>query len=151
MKKLITICGLLLFFGTMALAQGEYDEEIQKARRAHFEEALQLTSEESAKFWPLFDQYREEQKAIKDSYNANKRLELLSDEEVEAHILSTLEMEEKMLNLKKTYVKKMMAVMPVRKVALIQKTERQFKRALLEKVKERRQQRRNNRSKGDRN
>ena len=63
----------------------------------------------------------------------------MSDEQAKEFILKSLDQEEKLLDLKRQYVIKMMEVIPVRKVAMLNRTERQFKRTLLNNMKNNRQ------------
>ncbi len=145
MKKVFLGTALLLFFSLMANAQrgnmrAERQERIEAFKIAFFTEKLQLTPDESKAFWPLFNQFEDRQDALQEKYDLKgKRLELLSDEEIKGHIMNQLEMEDEMVKLRKDYIMKFMDVLPVRKVAMLQRINREFKKALLQEIRKRRQ------------
>lgn len=117
------------------------EERIEALRIAFFTEKLQLTPEESQNFWPLYNEYQDKEKSIRKTYRDDKSLELMSDAEAEKLIEDSFEMEEKMLSLRKEYYQKMRRLLPVRKVALLSRIERQFKERLLEEWRNRQQDR----------
>lgn len=134
---------LALAFGLLPLlAQAQprtLDDRVEALRIAFFTEKLQLTPEESQNFWPLYNEYQEKEKSIRKSYRDDKSLELMSDAEAEQLIQNSFEMEEQMLSLKKDYYQKIRKVLPVRKLALLSRIERQFKERLLEEWRSRQQ------------
>ncbi len=147
MKK-ISIAILFLFaLAMVAVAQpgprGEKRQEKMEAFKiAFFTERLQLTPDESKAFWPLYNQFENERDDLKDKYDLeDKKLELLSDKEVEAAIMQHIEMEDQLVKLRRDYVRRFMEVLSVRKVALLQRIDRDFKVALLEEIKKRREAR----------
>ena len=137
----------MLVFAFAARAQrgamGEQAQErIEAYKIAFFTEQLQLTPTESQAFWPLFNEFENERGALKEKYDLKgKKLELLSDAEVRDHIMSQLKMEEDLTSLRRTYLMKFMDVLPVRKVALLQRADTAFKKKLLEEIQKRRAQR----------
>lgn len=143
MKKLILISSFLLSFLIIGYSQGELEAKIQKERVAFFENELQLSQSEADQFWPLYDQYRADVKALKKSYRRDKKVALMSDKEVEAYIFEAFEMQEKQIGIRKTYYEKLRQFMPIRKIAMLDRTEQKFKKKLLQHVKQRRQQRKN--------
>ena len=147
MKKLI-VTALFLFAVVAAnFAQpgqrGERaQEKIEAFRIAFFTEKLQLTPEESKTFWPLYNQFENERDALKNKFDLDgQRFELLSDKDVEAAIMQHIDMEEQMVKLRRDYVRRFMEVLPVRKVAMLQRIDNDFKRALLEEIRKRRENR----------
>lgn len=139
---------LFLFaFGYIGMAQpgqrGEKKQEkIEAFKIAFFTERLQLTPEESKAFWPIFDQFENERDDLKDKYDLdNQKLELMSDKDVEAAIMQHMDMEDQLVKLRRDYTRRFMEVLPVRKVAMLQRIDNDFKRALLEEIKKRREAR----------
>ncbi len=145
MKKVFLGTAFLLLFSLMANAQrgnprAERQERIEAFKIAFFTEKLQLTPDESKRFWPLFNQFEQRQDALQEKYNLKgKRLELLSDKEVKDYIMNQLEMEDELVKLRKDYTIQFMEVLPVRKVAMLQRINRDFKKTLLEEIRKRRQ------------
>ena len=127
--------------GIAQKARGEKAQEKMEAFKiAFFTEKLQLTPDESKVFWPLYNQFENEREALKDKYDLDgQKLELMSDKDVEAAIMQHVDMEEQMVKLRRDYIRQFMEVMPVRKVAMLQRIDNDFKRALLEEIKKRRE------------
>lgn len=144
MRK-ITFC-LTLALGLLPLLSwGQpraMEDRIEAFRIAFFTEKLQLTPEESQRFWPLYNEFQEKEKAIRKSFKGDKSLELMTDAEAEKLIENNFEMEEKILQLKREYYGKMRDVLPVRKIALLNRIDRAFKERLLTEYRNRQEQRR---------
>ena len=144
MKKLSFAILFMLAFVAVSMAQpgqrGEKaQEKIEAFKIAFFTEKLQLTPDESKAFWPLYNQFENERDAMKDKFDLDgQRFELLADKEVEAAIMQHFDMEEQMVKLRRDYVRRFMEVLPIRKVAMLQRIDNDFKRALLEEIKKRR-------------
>ena len=140
--RLVITMLAMLFTLSSIFAQGDLEKRIQEERVKFFNQELQLSEAEAAAFWPLFDQYRADEKALEAKYRTNKKLALLSDEEVEQHIFQMLELEEQKLALKKDYIEKLRGKLPIRKIAMLKNTELKFKRRILKKIQENRARRR---------
>lgn len=131
------------------LPQGQSNERIQALKVGFITERLKLTTEESQKFWPIYNEYEAEQKKVRQRYKFKKDFATMTDSEAEQMVSSGLEIEQQLLNLKKDYVQRMKKVIPVRKVAMLNSAERDFKEELLKRLRElqqNRQQRRLNRN-----
>ena len=150
MKKLIISLLLSSFFIGTALAQDMLDLENSPAadrilakKMAFFTDKLQLSSEEFQNFWPLFSQFEKEQRQIRLKYRTKRTaFKYMTDEEAENFINNNFKMEEEILNLKKSYYEKFRKVMPVRKLAMVNKVNREFKEEILKQLRERRMNRR---------
>ena len=147
MKKISLATVFMFALVATVLAQpgprGERAQEKMEAFKiAFFTEKLQLTPDESKAFWPLYNQFENERDGLKDKFDLdNQKLELMSDKDVEAAIMQHVEMEEQMAKLRRDYVRRFMEVLPIRKVAMLQRIDREFKLALLEEIKKRREAR----------
>ena len=132
----------MLFFlaGTFAFAQKGHGDnpQIQEMRMEFFNKELQLTATESETFWPTYDQFKADQRALKKEYRADRKMELMTDEEAERYVEDHLILEEKQIALKRQYINKFKKVISIRKIAMIHRTERKFKQELLGKIKDRR-------------
>lgn len=118
------------------LPAGQSGERIQAMRVAFITERLKLTPEESQKFWPLYNEYEAEQKKIRQKYKFNQNFATMTDAEAEQMLNGSLEMEQQLLNVKKDYVQRMRKAIPVRKIAMLNRVEREFKEELLKKLRE---------------
>ncbi len=146
MKKLLFGTIMLLAAVALNAQQGRMNERMQDKVEAYkiafFTEKLQLTPEESMDFWPLYNQFENEREALKTRYKLEgRRIELMSDGEVEDFVNKQLEMEEQMVKIRRDYVQRFKKILPIRKVAMLQNIDNEFKRALLEEIRQRRENR----------
>ncbi|HHJ11059.1 MAG TPA: hypothetical protein ENK25_09265 [Bacteroidetes bacterium] len=123
-------------------------EQLNAQRVAFITEKLQLTPAEAQIFWPVYNEYRRkknelEQKKIKllRDYGANK--ETLSDKEIEKIADQYVQIEKEETDLLLQYHEKIKKVLPVKKVMMLYRVERQFQAFLLQQL--RSQRGRNNR------
>jgi hypothetical protein len=91
-------------------------------RRAVVTKGLQLSGEESSKFWPIYDEYVAEKKAVNDrlvklitDYAAN--FENLSDELAISLVNDSMKVQNDLLKVRKKYIKKLKKVLPPKKLA----------------------------------
>lgn len=137
-KKFIGLMLSMFLLTSIGIAQKDKIQEKIKARRVGFiTEKLQLTSEEAQLFWPVFNEFERKRRGINKTYRGKTNFNLMSDEEVVIHLNRQIEKEEKVLMLKKEYLGKLKAVLPIRKVAMLPGVEKQFKEWMLKQVKRR--------------
>lgn len=125
---------------TSIQAQNKKDE-IQAKRVEFITRKLDLTPEEAQKFWPVQNEYdkkrlelRKEKKALRPSTT----LDEMSDKEVSELLDKKITLDQKGVDLDKTYLNKFKEVLPVKKVAKLQLAEEQFKKELIRQLKENR-------------
>jgi len=116
--------------------QQDRGERIRALKVAYITDKLQLTPEESEKFWPVYNQYETEQKRIRQKYKADLDLSIMKDEDVERSITDRFEMEEQLIKLKRDYFQRMKSFIAVRKIAQLQRSEQEFNRELLKRIQE---------------
>jgi shikimate kinase len=143
LKALIIL--LVINTGTL-IAQGggrlqEKKDEIESMKIAFITKKLALSSEEAQQFWPVYNQYSEKlqelRKKRRQDYRQNKdNIDEMSDKEVEAAVENDMLFRQKELDLQKEYHTKFKSVLPIKKVAKLYAAEEQFKRVLLEKLKD---------------
>lgn len=134
----------LLFISFLVKSQN--GDRIQAMKVAYITNRVGLSTEESQKLWPLYNEFEKEEKAIRKQYQPNTNLAAMTDEEAEKAVDSYFVMEEKLLALKKKFYQDLRGFMPARRVLLFRKAEKQFNVELLKTLQERRQDRRNNRN-----
>ncbi len=142
MKQINITFSLLLFVITMVSAQPNKGttEKIETFQVAFFTQQLDLTSEEAKAFWPIYEAYQTEQKALKSERETLHRRDYsgMSDKELDALIEKRLAIEQKKLDLEKQYYTKFKKILPLEKVVKLPQVERAFKSALLKKMGEQR-------------
>lgn len=151
MKKILLFAVLFLAMTISVQAQkGErFQERVESMRIAFITKQLDLSPDEAQNFWPIYNQFRKEQKALRSNYPKTKNPSALSDAEAEDSILASFEREEKEVALKRKYYGQLKEVLPVQKIAMLKKAERQFKERLVKQLNEKKRQRRQQREEND--
>lgn len=138
MKKLIYTLSFLMFISTFNLsAQGQNkSKQIEAIKIAYLTRRLELTPEESQKFWPVYNQYQDElgalnrQKKQTRTENADNPNQLVDDD---------LKFETKTLELKKKYRQEFGKVLSAEKVKKLYMAERDFREELIRQLRNRRE------------
>ena len=101
----------------MDKAVADFRSELMARRADVMAKGLTLTSEQAAKFWPLFEQFQKEQDAVvqqqidaTDSYAKNYAE--LSDEEAISYVNALLDRDQKMHDMRVKWLAKFKAVIP---------------------------------------
>lgn len=138
---------MIAFFGLLLSAslfaqQGErreiIEERLEAQHVAFITQKLQLTPEESAKFWPIYNEFREKEKALRKEARPEGPLADMTDAEANALIEGHFEAEQKVLDLKRQYTEKMRSAIPPRKIVRLKPAEEAFKMQILQRLRERR-------------
>ena len=115
----------------------ELRERIEAQRVAFITQQLRLTPDEAARFWPVYNEYRDALKDMRDDFE-RPDLETISDEEAGVIIEKHLQQEQRKLELKRSLLTRLRTVISARKVLMLQKAEMEFNREMLRKVQEHR-------------
>ncbi len=119
----------------------EKKQNIEAMKIAFITQKLDLTPEEAQQFWPVYNQYNDKMQELrkkrKTEFKEHKdNFDNLTDKEVEQLVDSEIAYKQKEIDLQKEYHAKYKAVLPIKKVAKLYHAEEQFKRVLLEKLKD---------------
>jgi len=149
-RLLWTLCAVAMLTAQSVYAQGSRRpalNRLEAQRVAHITNELELTTQEAQVFWPVYNEYKAEEQAMKTSYRGkfggSRNIQGLSDVDARKYIDHMLEFEQKQLDLKVKYTKKFMAVLPVQKVAMLPQAERGFREKIVRRISERGEWRRN--------
>lgn len=144
----ITLLAFLLMLSGMLHAQQRRDN-IDALHTAFITEKLNLTPEESQKFWPVYNQYHSDLQAIRKQRAENKQMikkaggiDNMSDADAQKLIANETDIETRELELRKEYIAKFEQVLSPQKVAKFYIAEDEFKLYLLKQLSERRARRR---------
>jgi len=127
----------------------EKKEQIKALKVAFITTELNLSPDEAARFWPIFNAFEEKQQEIKrqklrsilDRTEGNS-VDKLSEKDA-ASLLSQMEnTEEELHQLKKKFVTNLKGVIPSVKILKLKKAEEEFNRKLLQQYREKRDNRR---------
>jgi hypothetical protein len=106
--------------GTLAADEQILLKQVNTDKKAVFAANLGLTEEESAKFWPIYDEYEAKQKPLQDRFLANlnnfaAKYETLTDAEAAAMLDEKMAIEKQRDALRQEYTKKIAKELPGRK------------------------------------
>lgn len=139
MKNLkICLTAFALILSTIVLAQErgrERREQVKSMKVAYITNELQLTPDESAKFWPIYNAFEEKQRELhrmriadgKDASGFDK----MSDKEANAALAQMEKSEEDLYELRKKFIQNLRTALPAQKILKLKRAEEDFNRDLL--------------------
>lgn len=115
-------------------------KKIEAIKAGYITQRMDLTTEESQRFWPVYNAYQKEITAVLINKKQNMQQ---SDGSPESRLDNDLEFEKKLLDIRKIYKDKFLKVLPAEKVTLLTRCEREFKEQLIQQLKHRRARKEN--------
>lgn len=109
-------------------------DRVRAQRVAFITERINLTPREAETFWPLYNEYERKERQIRQRYRPMQRLEYLSDQEARELMVGRLDMEQELLDLKRSYYLRLADIISPRKLAGFARADREFKRMLLKQL-----------------
>lgn len=151
MKKYIFLLITLFITSLTSFAQDgplrerfkQKKEQVKSLKVAFITNELDLTPDEAAKFWPLYNAFEDKQqeirkqkmKAFMDRKDDNS-IDKLSEKEA-ATMLSQMEStEEELYQLKKKFIANLKGVLPATKILKLKKAEEEFSKKLLQQYRD---------------
>lgn len=146
--KIKLLLPLLLVFSVSLFAQGdkgkkEKREQIKSLKVSFLTTELKLTSEESEKFWPIYNAYEEQEYDIRHNKMRNLMRKIdesgpdkMSDKDASSYLNQFENAEEELFNLRKKMVADLKAIIGPARMLKLKKAERDFNKKLLDKYKE---------------
>ena len=137
---------VMFFFTTSGFLFAQNQEQIDRfneERKAYFNEKLELTDAESKAFWPLYEDFQNRKmKLVEDERNTYQYAYKNADHLTEMEILENLEkvysLKEKQIELESEYYQdKFLKALPAKKVLMLGKVEWDFRRYLLQQLRNR--------------
>lgn len=117
----------------------EKKKEIGIKKIGYITENLSLTAEEAQAFWPVYNEYEVKRDALIKENRVKKNpidIDKLSEKELNEMLDAEINKEKKMLDLRIEYQDKFKKVLPVKKVVLLYKAEKEFRKVLLNDIRE---------------
>lgn len=133
---MLTLSSLSVF--AQGPMRAERQERIKALWTAFLTQELELTADESAKFWPIYNEYSKKEKELQQKRVKMNALQSMSETEIDNMYKQSLSNEEKMIELKREYYPKLKTAIPAYKIVKIPAAEREFKKKLLRMIQERR-------------
>jgi hypothetical protein len=133
---IIESTGLAFSQGQRGDATGERKgrEKIKAAHAAYITERLELTSGEAEKFWPVYREYGQKRKTIRQQYREAKRNGDGGQALVDLH----LKIKQQELDLEKAYSVRFLEIIPAEKMVRLQQAENDFRKLVLRQIQQRR-------------
>jgi len=122
----------------------EQREKMEAMKTAFITSKLNLSSDESAVFWPVYNKYQDElhqlrESRFKDMKEMRENKDNLTDKDYEKIFDSEMQFRQAELEVMKKYHPQIKKTLPMKKLARLHRAEDEFKRELLDKIKERRE------------
>lgn len=145
MKKTISI--LLIIFAlslnTLKAQEKPSRDKIEALKVAYITEKISLTEKQAQAFWPLYNSFNNEKNEIRKNCNFTskedkKKLEEMSDKEINDIIETKFDRDEKLLKLEKAYFLKYKDVISLKQIAQLFDAERSFRKEVLERIRQNR-------------
>lgn len=136
----ITICSCLHSYAQPRHMMKDHGmERIHAIKVAYITDKLHFTPEQSASFWPIYNQYEKEIRDIRHAY-IDKYLQdnpATDDRTARQQIDANLDYQQEVLNIKRKYNDEFLKVITPQQVAELYKAEREFKQMLIRRLNQR--------------
>ncbi len=111
-------------------------EKIHNAKVSFIGEKLNLSGDQAKQFWPVYNDYESKRQELRHKSRPfrNTKLEDLSDQQMLEGIKAMQNVQQMELNLEKEYTDRFLKILTVRQVVEFHKAEREFTKALLQKM-----------------
>lgn len=135
-RRIIAIAAFILLITTGVQAAQNNREKVEAMRIAFITNRLELTPDEAKQFWPIYNSYRHDLTQLRRSFYPN-------DDGTDPHLDADrqLDFEQRKLDLKKQYKLQFSQVLSKEKLNKLVSAEEDFKRLLMQTIRNRRQQR----------
>ncbi len=133
---------ILIFFWLLCLplvnyAQNDKDK-IEALRVSFITKKVELSNNESEKFWPVYNEYNDKIKAIKRNLRQSfkKSAETLSEKEAEELYQLDMKSKQAEVDIHKQYSEKIKAIIGAKKFIKLRNAEEEFKREIINSIKD---------------
>lgn len=123
----------------------EQKEELESMKVAFLTKKLELTPDEAKKFWPVYNQAGNEldklrEARMKQHREIRDRKDQLTDKDYEKMVDNEIIYRQQELDIMKKYSSQYKQILPMRKVAMLYRAEEEFKKELLQRMREKRRE-----------
>jgi hypothetical protein len=128
-------------------------EKIEAARIALITERLGLTPEQAEKFWPVYHEYDQKRRELaRDLQQARNQVDInnMTEEQSQELMKMSLDIREKQVQLEKQYAQRLTRVISAQQLLSLKKAEDDFRRMILRRLEERKNQQLNREQMRDR-
>jgi Spy/CpxP family protein refolding chaperone len=111
--------------GGEKMTNEERQERFQSMKVAHLTKELDLTPEQAQAFWPVYNKYADEKKAVRDGMT-RKKIEDMTEEEAEAFVEESQEVGQNMAAINAKMMEELKEVLSATQRAKLVKAEKDF-------------------------
>lgn len=142
-KILLIVLMALLSFSLTSMAQRRPQERIQAVKVGYITNKIKLSEEQAVQFWPVYNRYEEDMMQLRKRFIKKFRNEKEDFREKEplSYIDNNLDFQEAVISLKRTYKDEFLKVISARQLADLYIAEKEFRQMVIQKLRERREQR----------
>lgn len=140
-KKGYLILMLLAFACNIVAAQPrEKYERVHAIKVGYLTDKLHLTPDQAAKFWPVYNQYEDEQRSLRRKFlmEYKDKQQGMDREEAMKFVDGNLDYQEAELKLKRKYKEELLKTITAQQLAELYQSERDFKKILIQQLRDRR-------------
>ena len=151
MKKLVAFLSAILLFAVAGYCQPrmherkEAMERIHAAKMAYITDRLNLSTEQSSGFIPIYKEYEAEMKDTRKSFLQKYKgmdMDAANDATAMQYVDDNLDFQAKAIDIKRKYNDRFLKVISPQQISDLNKAEREFKQILMKRLNERREERR---------
>jgi hypothetical protein len=142
-KHFLLLMVLLTALPLLVVAQGGQrrgGERVHAAKVAYISDRIQLTPDQAARFWPIYNEYESERKMIRRKYRIegpNNR-ENLDEATAKQNLEDNLDLQQDELDLKRKYKDEFLKVISPGQLADLMRAEKEFRQLIMRKLRDRR-------------
>lgn len=144
MKRYLLILFMLVVSGFAAVGQEHRSdkpgrERIHAAKMAYITDRIHLTAAQAGSFIPVYNEYEQEVRALRKSYRdkyLGDKKEAPDEPAVRQYVDDNLDYQQQVLDIKKRYQDRFLKVLSQQQLADLYEAEREFKKILLQRLKE---------------
>ena len=122
-------------------------QKLQAAKIGLITQRLVLTPDQAQKFWPVYQQFTEQKRSNQTEFRALKKsykAETATEAETKQLIQKGQELKQNQLNLEKEYSDKLLGVINSKQLLSLRQAEDEFRKTILKRLDQRRQQQQTN-------
>jgi hypothetical protein len=133
----ILIFLVLLIQPALLFSQSDKDK-IEALRISFISKKIELSPDETEKFWPIYNEYNDKVKAVRKNLRLSykKRQGNITDKDAEELYILEVQSRQAELDLYKQYSEKIKSVIGIKKLARLHLAEEEFKREIINSIKE---------------
>lgn len=143
MKQLLIMSAILLITGSIMAQDKKMRQKIESARIAMISERLNLTPEQAQEFWPVYNEFTNKRKQLRQDFQNQKPdapISELSEKERRQLVQNGIDLKQKELDLERQYSTKILDVISTQQMLSLRKAEGDFRKMLIDRMDNQRRQ-----------